>query len=67
LKELIHIRANCPRHLPAAETVKKHIKLLHEYNDIRDVGQGLIGMIAENRGVRIGGRSYFYTIHTKES
>ncbi|KAH8595821.1 Swi5-domain-containing protein [Bisporella sp. PMI_857] len=39
---------------PAAETVKEHIKLLHEYNDIRDVGQGLIGMIADNRGVRIG-------------
>ena len=39
---------------PAAETVKRHIKLLHDYNDIRDVGQGLVGMIADNRGVRIG-------------
>ncbi|CAG8960491.1 hypothetical protein HYFRA_00008210 [Hymenoscyphus fraxineus] len=39
---------------PAAETVKQHIHLLHQYNDIRDVGQGLIGMIAENRGTRIG-------------
>ncbi|PMD24380.1 Swi5-domain-containing protein [Hyaloscypha hepaticicola] len=39
---------------PAAETVKNHIKLLHDYNDIRDVGQGLIGMIADNRGVRVG-------------
>ena len=39
---------------PAGETVKKHIKLLHHYNDIRDVGQGLVGMIADNRGVRIG-------------
>lgn len=39
---------------PAAETVKNHIKLLHDYNDIRDVGQGLVGMIADNRGVRIG-------------
>jgi hypothetical protein len=34
--------------------VKNHIKLLHDYNDIRDVGQGLIGMIADNRGVRVG-------------
>ena len=37
----------------AARTVKTHIKLLHEYNEIRDVGQGMIGMIADNRGVRI--------------
>jgi hypothetical protein len=34
--------------------VKTHIHLLHQYNDIRDIGQGLIGMIADNRGVRIG-------------
>lgn len=45
--------ADQSRH-PAAETVKNHIKLLHDYNDIRDVGQGLVGMIADNRGVRIG-------------
>jgi len=46
--------ANIENRHPAAETVKRHIKLLHDYNDIRDVGQGLIGMIADNRGVRIG-------------
>lgn len=40
---------------PAKETVKRHIKLLHDYNDIKDVGQGLVGMIADNRGVRVGG------------
>lgn len=39
---------------PAAqETVAKHIKLLHDYNTIRDIGQGLLGMVAEGRGVRI--------------
>lgn len=38
---------------PAAETVKKHIKLLHDYNDIKDIGQGLVGMIADQRGLRI--------------
>ncbi|RKF79002.1 hypothetical protein GcM1_206031 [Golovinomyces cichoracearum] len=44
------------RHLeaPASETVRRHIKLLHDYNDIRDIGQSLIGMIAEQRGVQIG-------------
>ncbi|KAI5806533.1 Swi5-domain-containing protein, partial [Peziza echinospora] len=34
-------------------TVKRHIRLLHEFNEIRDVAQGLIGLIAESRGVRV--------------
>jgi DNA repair protein Swi5/Sae3 len=33
--------------------VKRHIGLLHAYNDIKDVGQGLIGLIADARGVRV--------------
>ncbi|KAI9786833.1 MAG: hypothetical protein M1839_005064 [Geoglossum umbratile] len=37
----------------AAATVKKHIRLLHDYNEIRDVGTGLMGMIADSRGVRV--------------
>ncbi|KAF2868394.1 hypothetical protein BDV95DRAFT_597258 [Massariosphaeria phaeospora] len=37
----------------ADKLVKRHIKLLHEYNEIKDVGQGLMGMIADARGVRI--------------
>jgi hypothetical protein len=40
--------------LTAAHQInKKHIKLLHEYNEIKDVGQGLMGLIADQRGVRI--------------
>ncbi|KAL4928723.1 SWI5/SAE3 family protein [Aspergillus undulatus] len=35
-----------------SETVKRHIRLLHEYNEIKDIGQGLMGLIAEARGVR---------------
>ncbi|RPB11458.1 Swi5-domain-containing protein [Morchella conica CCBAS932] len=38
----------------ASETVKQHIKLLHDFNEIRDVGLGLIGMVAENRQRRVG-------------
>ncbi|KAF1811997.1 hypothetical protein P152DRAFT_458949 [Eremomyces bilateralis CBS 781.70] len=31
----------------------QHIRKLHEYNEIRDVGLGLMGMIAEKRGTRV--------------
>ncbi|KAH6844478.1 DNA repair protein [Alternaria rosae] len=37
----------------ANKIVKEHIKLLHEYNELKDVGQGLMGLIADQRGVRI--------------
>ena len=33
--------------------VNEHIRKLHEYNEIRDVGQGLMGIIAEQRGLRV--------------
>lgn len=36
---------------PAA-TVQRHIRLLHEYNEIKDIGQGLLGLIADARGAR---------------
>ncbi|KAF3406862.1 Mating-type switching protein swi5 [Talaromyces pinophilus] len=35
-----------------SQTVQNHIRLLHDYNEIRDIGQGLLGLIAERRGVR---------------
>jgi hypothetical protein len=37
----------------AHKIIKQHINLLHEYNEIKDVAQGLIGMIADQRGVRV--------------
>ncbi|KAF2715286.1 Swi5-domain-containing protein [Pleomassaria siparia CBS 279.74] len=37
----------------ANKIVKTHIKLLHEYNEMKDVGQGLMGLIADSRGVRV--------------
>ncbi|KAF3233869.1 hypothetical protein TWF192_001982 [Orbilia oligospora] len=36
---------------PPKATIKQHIKLLHDFNEIRDVGLHLIGMIADERGV----------------
>lgn len=43
----------CYRTKDPQATVKTHIKLLHDYNEIRDVGQGLMGIMADNRGVRV--------------
>ncbi|KAJ9628649.1 hypothetical protein H2203_002551 [Taxawa tesnikishii (nom. ined.)] len=37
----------------ANAVVKRHIKLLHDYNEIKDVAMGLMGITAEQRGVRI--------------
>ncbi|KAL9621579.1 MAG: hypothetical protein Q9160_003971 [Pyrenula sp. 1 TL-2023] len=33
--------------------VKRHIKLLQRYNEMKDVGLGLAGLVAEGRGVRV--------------
>jgi DNA repair protein Swi5/Sae3 len=40
-----------PSQEPSA-IVQRHIRLLHQYNEIKDIGQGLMGLIAEARGVR---------------
>lgn len=37
----------------AKDIIAQHIKLLHTYNEIKDIGQGLMGLIADARGVRI--------------
>jgi DNA repair protein Swi5/Sae3 len=37
----------------AKELIQDHIQRLHQYNEIKDVAQGLIGMIADARGVRV--------------
>ena len=37
----------------ANAVIKEHIALLHKYNEIKDIGQGLMGLIADKRGVRV--------------
>jgi len=37
----------------ANEVIKEHIAHLHRYNEIKDIGQGLVGLIADKRGVRV--------------
>lgn len=38
----------------ASAVVARHVRLLREYNQIKDVGQQLMGIVAENRGVTVG-------------
>ncbi|KAK1966828.1 hypothetical protein LY78DRAFT_33880 [Colletotrichum sublineola] len=38
----------------ASAVVARHVKLLREYNEIKDVGQQLMGIVAEMRGVTVG-------------
>lgn len=45
---------NCRYRHPPEKTVQDHIRLLRQYNKIKDVGQQLIGLIAENRGISVG-------------
>ena len=33
--------------------IKGHIALLHKYNEIKDIGQGLMGLIADKRDCRV--------------
>lgn len=37
----------------ANAAIKEHISLLHGYNEIKDIGQGLLGLVADKRGVRV--------------
>ncbi|KXS94099.1 hypothetical protein AC579_2515 [Pseudocercospora musae] len=37
----------------AQARIKEHISLLHSYNEIKDIGLGLLGLLAEGRGVRV--------------
>ncbi|KAE8382087.1 Swi5-domain-containing protein [Aspergillus bertholletiae] len=48
--QLAEIKARL-KHDPSA-IVRQHIRLLHKYNEIKDIGQGLVGLIADARGVR---------------
>ncbi|KAL8722352.1 MAG: hypothetical protein Q9225_001142 [Loekoesia sp. 1 TL-2023] len=35
------------------QTVQNHIRFLREYNDIRDIGTSLMGIIADNRRIQM--------------
>ncbi|KAJ5081343.1 hypothetical protein NUU61_009607 [Penicillium alfredii] len=50
--ELAELTSKLSSRQNPSTTVQRHIRLLHEYNEIKDVGQGLMGLIADAHGVR---------------
>ncbi len=42
-----------PSQPPDATTIQAHVRRLREYNEIKVIGQQLIGLVAENRGVPV--------------
>lgn len=46
------------------QTVNNHIRLLREYNDVRDMGTSLMGIIADNRQVQM--KSVYEDFHVDE-
>lgn len=38
----------------ARDIVRNHIALLHRYNEIKDVGMGLLSLLADRDGRRLG-------------
>jgi len=50
---LLPIQEGETRRAHTKATIARHIKLLHDFNEVRDVGLHLIGMIADERGVRV--------------
>lgn len=50
-KEIGEINKIIPQDINIEDEIKNHINKLHEYNHYKDISQGLIGRIAEKRGV----------------
>ena len=50
----------------ANATIKEHIALLHKYNEIKDIGQGLMGLVADKRDVRVAAVMEEYGMSEKD-
>ncbi|KAI4115605.1 MAG: hypothetical protein LQ345_003839 [Seirophora villosa] len=50
----------------ASQTVQNHIRLLRDYNDMRDVGTSLMGIIAESRPVQMKKVYEDYDVNEKD-
>ncbi|KAJ6096843.1 hypothetical protein N7486_007589 [Penicillium sp. IBT 16267x] len=47
-------------------TIQRHVRLLHEYNEIKDAAQGLMGLIADAKGVRVAEIHQEYGVDEKD-
>ncbi|KAJ5643017.1 uncharacterized protein N7484_005524 [Penicillium longicatenatum] len=47
-------------------TVQRHVRLLHEYNEVKDAAQGLMGLIADAKGVRVAEIHKEYGVDEKD-
>ncbi|KAE8144760.1 DNA repair protein [Aspergillus avenaceus] len=47
-------------------TLQRHIQLLHDYNEIKDTGQGLMSLIADARGMRQADVEKEYGINVRD-
>ena len=46
--------------------INDHIKNLHRYNEIKDIGQGLMGLVADKKGVRVAEVMADYDMNEKD-
>ena len=50
----------------ANAVINDHIKNLHRYNEIKDIGQGLMGLVADKKGVRVAEVMADYDMNEKD-
>lgn len=50
----------------ASAVVRRHIRLLHDYNEIKDIGLGFLAVIAESQGLPLMDVHKMYGINDKD-
>ncbi len=52
-EELQRLKENFTSDIPVKEYIQLHISKLHEYNETKDIGQMLLGLLAERNGTTV--------------
>ncbi|KAL1846024.1 hypothetical protein VTK73DRAFT_380 [Phialemonium thermophilum] len=53
IREALSELGNIPLRAPSRTTVQNHVRLLQEYNDVKDATQQLMGLVAQNLAVPV--------------